>query len=298
MSLRLKIFAGACLICALARLAELHVQKQLTQTVVANNVPPQSAAPAGNFAGDNFPRPEPLPDPSESALAAGRQLLADDPSDTKGRAGNFLLSLCAVGQFQLALQFANEAPPDLKSGWLKAVFTRWAQASPQNAVNALAFIQDKSERAVLFQTIAGAWAANNPSALADYAESLPDGDDKTCALNQVVDNWSLQDPEAFSAWLNKSPSGVNLDQAIAQMISKTDEANRSSEVAMEWVECINDPALRYNSLLYVMQQWNQSNPTAAQNYLGNVSWLNDSQRAEILRNLQSPPLALSGNSDD
>jgi hypothetical protein len=171
---------------------------------------------------------------------------------------------------------------------LKAVFTRWAQTSPQDAANALAFIQDKSERTVLFQTIAGAWAANNPSALADYAESLPDGDDKTSALNQVVDSWSLQDPEAFSAWLNKSPSGVNLDQAIAQMISKTDEANRSSEVAMEWVECINDPTLRYNSLLYVMQQWNQSNPTTAQNYLDGVSWLDDSQRAEIVKKSANP----------
>ena len=113
-----------------------------------------------------------------------------------------------------------------------------------------------------------------------------------------MDNWSLQDPEAFSGWLNTSPSGVNLDQAIAQLISKTDEANRSSEVAMQWVECINDPALRYNALLQILGQWNQSNPAAAQNYVGKISWLDDPQRQEILKSLQNPPLAMSSGNGD
>jgi hypothetical protein len=298
MSLRIKIFAAACAICLVARLAEYHFQENLASPVPAKNIEAQNAAPVETFANNNYPPLERLPNSTDIALAPGRQLLADDPSDAKGRAGNFLLSLCDAGQFQLALQFANEGPPDLKSGWVKAVFTRWAQTCPKDAVNALISIENESERTALFQTVAGTWAANSPSTLADYAKSLPDGDDKTYALNQVVDNWSLQDPEAFSAWLNTSPSGVNLDQAIAQMISKTDEANRSSEVAMQWVQCINDPALRYNALLQVLGQWNQSNPTAAQNYVGKISWLDDPQRQQILKNLQTPPLAMSSGSDD
>lgn len=258
----------------------------------------QSTAQVDAGGDNNYPPPERLPNATDIALAAGRQLLADDPSDTKGRAGDFLLSLCNAGQFQLALQFANEAPADLKMGWRRAVFTRWGQTQPRDAVAALISIEDESERASLFQTIADSWAANDPSTLAKYAGSLPDGGDKTYALNQVVDNWSLQDPEAFSGWLNTSPSGVNLDQAIAQMISKTDEANRSSEVAMQWVDCINDPALRYNALLQVLGQWNQSNPTAAQNYVGNISWLDDSQRQKILGDLQNPRLAVASDNDD
>ncbi len=190
MNLRLKIFVAACVICTAARLVECYFQEKLAQPVLAKNIEGQSAVPVETPANNNYPPLERLLDSTDMALADGRKLLANDPSDTKGRAGNFLLSLCDAGQFQLALQFANEAPPDLKPGWLKAVFTRWAQIHPQDAVTALASIEDESERTVLFQSVAGTWAANNPSTLASYAKSLPDGDDKTYALNQVVDNWS------------------------------------------------------------------------------------------------------------
>lgn len=298
MSLRFKLLAVVCVLCAVARLAEYYFQQGAAQPVVAKSIETQNPAPVEAAANNNYPPLERLPNSTDIALAPGRQLLADDPSDAKGRAGDYLLSLCNSGQFQLALQFANEAPPDLKSGWLKAVFTRWGQVQPREAIVALASLDDISERATLFHGIADAWAANNPSALAKYAGSLPDGDDKTYALNQVVDNWSLQDPEAFSSWLNSSPTGVNLDAAIAQMISKTDEANRSSEVAMQWVDSINDSTLRYSALLQVLAQWNQSNPAAAQNYVGNISWLDGSQRQKILKDLQTPPLAVASGSDD
>jgi hypothetical protein len=127
---------------------------------------------------------------------------------------------------------------------------------------------------------------------------MPDGENKTYALNQVVDNWSLQDPEAFAAWLNTSPSGVNFDQAIAEMISKTDSANRTPQTAMGWVESINDPTLKYNSLVLVLGQWNESDPAAAQNYLNSVSWIDDSQRQVILQNLQTPRTTVADASGD
>lgn len=198
----------------------------------------------------------------------------------------------------MALQFANEAPSDLKSGWLKAVFTRWTQSCPQDAIDALASIPDESARASLFQTIANTWAGGNPATLADFAESLPDSDNKTYALNEVANNWPLQDPEAFAAWLNTSPSGINADQAIADMISKTDGANRTPQVAMGWVEGINDTTLRYKSLMLVLDQWNESDPGAAQTYLGNVHWIDDAQRQQILKSLQTPATTVAAGSSD
>src|SRR5215472_762260 len=130
MSLRLKLFAVACAICAVARLAEYWFQQNPAQPAAANSVEMLSSAPVKAAANNNYPPLEHLPNTTDIALAPGRQLLADDPSDAKGRAGDFLLSLCNAGQFQLALQFANEAPADLKSGWLKAVFSRWGQVQP------------------------------------------------------------------------------------------------------------------------------------------------------------------------
>lgn len=302
MSLRLKIFLLACCACVAARIAEYHFQQKVVPAaVVETNDSGKSGTasemPESDISMARIPAPV-SENPHQWDLATGERLIAEDPTDKNGEAGNFLLSLCAAGQFQLALKFASEAPSDLKNGWLRAVFTRWTQSSPQDAVNALAHVQDDAERSGLFQTVAATWAANNPSALANYAGSLPDGDDKTYALNQVVESWSTEDPKAFAAWLDTSPSGVDMDQAIAEMVTKTDSANRSPQVAMEWVAAINDPTLRYNSLVCVLNQWNESDPVAAQNYLSSVSWLSDLQRGEILKNLQTPPIAVSGGSGE
>src|SRR6516225_5879934 len=113
MSLRLKLFAVACVICAVARLAEYCFQQNPAQPAIAKSIEPRSSAPAESPANNNYPPLEHLPNSTDIALAGGRQFLADDPSDAKGRAGDFLLSLCNAGQFQLALLFANQAPPEL-----------------------------------------------------------------------------------------------------------------------------------------------------------------------------------------
>ena len=130
-------------------------------------------------------------------------------------------------------------------------------------------------------------------ALADYAASLPDGDDRAFALSQLVDNWSLQDPTAFATWLNTAPSGLNLDQAIATLISKTDSANYSPQVALQWAESISDSDLRYESIKHVLGEWNQTDPSSVQTYLANSSSLDDQKRQSLLSSLQSP--AASGN---
>jgi hypothetical protein len=295
MKIVLRTFIVVCFVYVVARLVELHVRETVVPRATAKSGPVYNVEVSGGRFHRDVPPPEPSLNSTEMTLAAGRKLLAEDPSDTDGRAGNFLLSLCDAGQFRAALEFANESPTNLRAGWLRAVFTRWAGKHPQDAVNALSSIADESQRIQLFQTITSTWAANNPATLADYAESLPSGDDKTYALNLVADNWSMQDPEAFSTWLRTAPPGVNMDEAIAKMISSTDEANRSSEIAMEWVEAINDPALRYNSLMWVLGQWNQSNPAAAENYLSRISWLDDFQRQEILSTLETPHAMASVN---
>jgi hypothetical protein len=61
------------------------------------------------------------------------------------------------------------------------------------------------------------------------------------------------------------------------------------QVAMQWVENISDPNLKYDSMKLVLGQWNQTAPAAAQNYAANVSWLDEPRRQELLKSLQSPP---------
>jgi len=223
------------------------------------------------------------------ALAIVRGLLADDTDDEAGWGAALILALNNAGQFQTALEFLNDGPSDSQVNWTTAIFHRWGESRPQDAVKALNAITDEKLRAQAFQSLVNSWTASNPSTLADYAASLPDGEDRAYALNKAIDNWSLQDPAGMAAWLNTSPPGVDFDQAIAKLISKTDGANRSPEVAMQWVENISDSNLKYDSLMRVLGEWNQSDPSAAQNYVTNAPWLDDQQRQEIFKSWQHPP---------
>ena len=223
------------------------------------------------------------------ALAIVRQLLVYDPQDTAACGPAFIIALSNAGQFQTALDFLNSAPADSRADWTAATFRRWGQNQPQDAVKALDSITDEDLHNTAFHATVDGWSAGDPAALAAYANSLPAGDNHDYAMNHAFDNWSFQDPAGMAAWLSSQPPGAEFDKGVALMISKTDGANVNPEDAMGWVEGINDPTLKLNSFLRVLGEWNQSNPVAAQQYAANALWLDNQQRQEILKNLQTPP---------
>lgn len=228
------------------------------------------------------------------AVAIVRGLLKYyDPADHVNAAPALVVALNNAGQFQTALDFINDAPADERAEWTRATFQRWGASQPQEAIQALNSITDDKLRDDAFRGVIASWSTQSPSALADYAASLPDGDHRAFALTQLVDNWSLQDPAAFATWLNTSPPGMNLDQAIATLISKTDSANGSLQVAVQWAERISDSDLRYDSIKHVLSEWNQTDPSAAQTYLATTSSLDDQQRQTLLRALQTPGINAS-----
>jgi hypothetical protein len=218
----------------------------------------------------------------ELALAIGWQLLAADPADENGRAATILNALCNAGQFQTALAFASETPTDAHSDWLKLVFARWAQNQPQDAVKSLDTIADPQQHSTAFRALVDGWNSGSPSGLAAYAFALPSGEDRDYALGAALDNWSLQDPAGLATWLNTLPPGVECDVGAAMMIAKSDGANYTPELAMQWVENINDPEIKQDSLLHVLDEWSQTDSAAARQYVATVTWLADSQRQEIL----------------
>lgn len=133
--------------------------------------------------------------------------------------------------------------------------------------------------------------------LAAYAVSLPAGADRDYASKQAFNNWSMQDPAAMASWLSRQPAGAEFDEAVAQMISKTDSANCPPATAMSWIENINDASLRLSSYIHVLDQWNQSDPIAAQQYAANTTWLDTESRQKILQYLQSPRPGMVASGD-
>lgn len=219
------------------------------------------------------------------ALAIVRDRLQSDPDDAAACGTALVGALNNAGQFQTALEFANDGPPDFRADWMTAAFHRWGASQPQDAMGALDAIADQELRGTAFRAMADGWSASDPSALATYAMSLPQGQNRDYALGQAMDNWSLQDPASLGAWLNTLPPGAEGDIGAALMISKTDGANRSTEVALGWVESISDPGLKFDSLAHVLDEWAQTDSAAATEYVRNAAWLENNQRSTLLEKM-------------
>jgi hypothetical protein len=229
------------------------------------------------------------PNPTDQILAQLRDILAQDPTDETDQAANLLNDLCAAGQFETALKTVDIIPGDMRPDWLNIIFNRWSQTHPRDAMKALDTIQDPDERAGAFQAAVAGWNATDPAGLADFAIHLDATGDRDYALALALNNWSLQDPTALATWLNTLPRGGEFDFGIAMMLAKTDGANRTPELAMQWVENINDPALKQNSFARVLAQWLQSDTVAAKQYVTTATWLDDTSRSKILTALSTPP---------
>ena len=233
------------------------------------------------------------------ALAIVRQLLANDPQDSLACGPALIVALDNAGEFQTALEFLQGAPADARADMATATFRRWGESRPQDALKALDAITDPALRDTAFRAMADGWSAGDPTALAAYAVTLPAGADREYAAKQAFDNWSLQDPAAMAAWLNTLPPGTGeYDEGVAQMISRSDSANRGTDTALKWVESMNDSALKQDSFVRVLAEWMQTDPAAARQYTLSASWLDEPLRQELLKYLQAVPPPAPANGGD
>jgi hypothetical protein len=219
----------------------------------------------------------------EVALRIVRDLLARD-ADSGNVYGTFVIrAFCAAGNYPMALQLLAAAPADARMDWAKVLFQDWTQANPADAMTALETLADAQLRQDVFQSSVAAWSARAPATLAAYAVSMPAGEERSRTLVKALDNWSLQDPAGLAAWLNTLPGGGDFDAGVALMLSKTDGANCSPETEIQWVENMTSPALKQYSLAKVLQEWRQTAPEAAQQYVANAAWLDETQRQDLLK---------------
>ena len=274
--LRNLIFIFAAGICAASAIFYFRAQKtaSITQSIITWESTNAIAAPI-------IPTPTSTA-PTDQTLAHLRDLFAQDPSDQTGRAAELLNQECRDKNFATTLALMDAVPRDLRADWLKIIFNRWAQAQPKDAMQALAQLGDPDERAGAFQAAVAGWNSSDPAGLANYAINQPTSDDRDYALTSALENWSLQDPTALATWLNTLPRGAEFDYGAALMLAKTDGANRSPELAMQWVENIADPALKRTSFARVIAEWLRSDAAAAKQYVASANWLDDSARSKIL----------------
>jgi hypothetical protein len=223
-----------------------------------------------------------------AALQIGKRLLADDAVSGNAYCTALIGALNRANQFQTAFQLAGDAPTDARRQWLDVTFRCWAQEQPADALKTWNSIQSEDLRRVMFEPLATGWAAKNPAELADYAITLPPGEARTFAFDQAMEHWLNRDPAAMGEWLNKLPPSPEIDRAAAELISRTDSANRTPEVALTWVQAIGDLDLRRSSLACVFKQWSQSDPQAAQHYIENAAWITQEDRQYLSAQIEAP----------
>ena len=269
------------LVCIAGGVAHFHRASVTVPVLVSEKLETIFPAPKNSFVEQNLSSAELATNPPDAASAAGK-ILAADPADADGRIMVMLDELCRAGEFQTALKIAAAAPPELRADFLKTVFNHWAQAKPQDAVKSLEAITDPSLHSAALRAVADGWNTTAPGEVAAFAIALPAGEDRDYALGVALDNWSLQDPAGLATWLNTLPRGIEFDVGAAMMVTKTDGANRTPELAMHWVENITDPALKQDSMMRVLDEWAEADSAAAQQYVAGAAWLDDAQRQEIL----------------
>jgi len=217
----------------------------------------------------------------ELAMEIGRMLLAADPEIGAAHGTMLVGALTGAGEFEAAFQFADAAPAELREEWLASAFRRWAAQKPGAAVKALDSIEDESLRQPLFRSLAEGWAERDPAALTAYTLAQAPSPNRDQVLAVAMLKWGEQDPAAMALWLNTLPRGLDFDVGTAVLVMRTDQANRSVDVALHWVESISTTELRHDSLVHVLAEWEQTDPVSARAYLERVSWLTSDERAVI-----------------
>jgi hypothetical protein len=221
-------------------------------------------------------------------LEIGRELLAENAPNA-GTFGALLVdALSADGQFQAASQFASDAPADYREDWTATAYRQWAQSQPAEAAMALDSLSEEGLRDPAFRAVVQGWSASQPSDLAAYALSYPPGNERAYAFNQAMLNWSQQDPAGLSAWLLKLPPGSDYDTGAFFLVTGKSRTILGPDAAISWAESIGDLGVRLNSFQPVLEQWAQTDPMAAQNYVEQARWLDANKRLELLQTIHTP----------
>ena len=223
----------------------------------------------------------------ELAMAVGRSLLAEDAELGSAYGMTLVGALTSVGEFKAAFQFANAAPPDLREEWLASAFHRWGAQNPEEAINALNALTDETTRAPAFRALAAGWAEGDPATLAAYVYLLSRSAEREYVLGEALSHWAMRDPRSLAIWLNTLSPGPEFDAGAAVLLAHTDQANRSIDVGLQWVESISESVLRRDSLRNILADWQQSEPEGAREYLGRISWINAEERSLILQSLNA-----------
>jgi hypothetical protein len=221
-----------------------------------------------------------------AAIALAQQLVQNDPGDARSHANQLLRVLSHAGDYQAGVDFTSCLPEQIRSEMLGTAFQYWAQAQPENALNAALKLPVGEQRKTALDAAISGWSQGDPSGLAETALTLSSPADRTEALQTSLREWVLINPKAASDWIDKFDPKPELDAGAAAVALQPDVLAKHPDIAASWAESITDPSLRSNTLVSVLKEWAARDSTAALNYAQTAAALQPAERVALLAEIE------------
>jgi len=156
---------------------------------------------------------------------------------------------------ELATRFVLDlaAAGDGKANWMIGIVTGKVLGA-EGPTGAAAWAQDLppgSVRAGALSQVARYYARKDPQAAVAWLESIPASGDTARGMQSAFSTWAGSDPTTAGQHLNQMPASSDRDWAVSGYAPRVAHENGAS--GLEWVESINDPEVREQTLIRTAQ---------------------------------------------
>lgn len=101
--------------------------------------------------------------------------------------------------------------------------------------------------------LAGEWGVNDTEAAWAFCQAIPEGTLRREVVFSYADRLAGENPPEFAEWLKEMPPGIDRDIAMERLIFMIEIPH--PEVAVEWVDNIEDPEIQRTTLKRVLRYW-------------------------------------------
>jgi hypothetical protein len=218
--------------------------------------------PSSTTGGDAFPnRREPSKISSARAIAEHAAGEVTWPADEQERVRTW-----AQSDPRAVVEWASALPGDANRRFaLEAIAIAWGARDSAAAARWAEGLSEEADRAQALTAIAGEAVREDPLLAIELAGSLPDA-----AMAEIVPRaameWAAQDPAAATEWARQI-SGLSLRVSVLAGIATVLSEQDPASAAMMAVEELPAGRLQADTIVSIVQRWNQRSPSEASEWV-------------------------------
>lgn len=217
----------------------------------------------------------------QRAIKLAHDLSQHDPSRTTDHGLYLLAALARANEFSMAAEFASTGTAGSRTTWVSDAYSRWANASPQEALSHATRLGDPKTRKTATNAVLLRWAYNDAPAAAKHASSLPDAESRRFAFSKAIPIWVAAQPIEAAVWMSNREPSAELDWVAASIATRPGAA-QNPHVSVLWAENILEPKLRTQVIASVVHNWAGTDADAARRYAEKSPSIRPEERADIL----------------